>query len=556
MKNVQHVRGKWVARVTVPDELRPFIGKRELVEELPSEAKARERRALAVLNGFHAQLDDARDKLAASRPTPASAAKAHYQAELLADDLGRADPGIATAAPALPYRRIYARKLRLLVAGKLEAEEAEAVIGYAANDLAARGLAPDMRRADLLKLLAEVQLEALARFEERDSGQVKVTPPSLPILNVPDSATTGSVAADKAIGLTLTQMLTAFHKERNAGGRSLSPKTMDEHRVAVRMFEEAQGGTVPVKSITKQMVIAYKQTLLETPTRYTVRFPGLTLPQAIKANAKRSPSYETLDPQTINMKWLSHLSSILQWATNNGHIESNPAKGIRVDTGSAIHREPTRLPFTKAEMQLIFSHDMFADPKLYASRQWAVLLALYTGARSSSEIARLKLVDIREEQGVAVFDLTAATKNRRSKRMVPIHNELIKFGLLDYVAKLSAAGETRLFPDWDPNDKINRWFLRTFLPSLQIEAKEKVFHSFRHNLKTELVRSGCSKEIHDLITGHEDQTVAAVYVHDAPIKRMADALNKVDFDLPISALVDSSKPETDSGQINDQRPPT
>lgn len=377
MKNVQLARGRWVARLTVPEELRPIIGKRELVAELPSEIRARERMALAVLNGFHAMLDDAREKLAASRPTAVTAAKEHYRAELEADDRERVVTGFSPSDTARP---IYATKLRLLVAGRIAPDEAEALIGFAANDLIARDRAPNMKRLELLKLLAEVQLEALARFEERDEGTVRLTPPSLPILNEPDPAPLGALHA-VSTGKTLSEVLLAFHKERSAGGRSLAEKTMDEHRVAVRMFEEVRGGAIAVKSITKQMIIAYKQTLLEAPTRYTLRFPGLTLPQAIKANAKRPQPYETLAPQTINMKWLSHLSSILQWAANNGYIDVNPAQDIRVDTGSAIHREPTRLPFTQAEMKLIFGHEMFADPKVYASRQWAVLLALYTGAR-------------------------------------------------------------------------------------------------------------------------------------------------------------------------------
>lgn len=77
MKNVQQVRGEWVARLIVPAELREIIGKRELVESLPSEAKLRERRALAILNGFHARLDEAREIAAANMPTLSTAAKAH-----------------------------------------------------------------------------------------------------------------------------------------------------------------------------------------------------------------------------------------------------------------------------------------------------------------------------------------------------------------------------------------------------------------------------------------------------------------------------------------------
>ena len=58
------------------------------------------------------------------------------------------------------------------------------------------------------------------------------------------------------------------------------------------------------------------------------------------------------------------------------------------------------MPFTQQELERIFRDPMFSDPETYETRHWAVLLALYTGARSSSELARLTLGDLREEQGV------------------------------------------------------------------------------------------------------------------------------------------------------------
>lgn len=536
MKHVQHVRGKWVARVTVPEELREIIGKRELIEELPSEKSGRDRRALAVLNGFFAKLDEAREILLSRRPTLSSAAKELYRIELEADDMSRAARRSTEDTFARRARSVYANKLRLLAAGHVGREEAEALIGYAADDLAQRGHAPDLPRLDLLRALAEVRLETLDRAEERDEGKVRISQPTLALLTHPEPEPVVTAPGARGTGTSLTDVLTAFHKERNAGGRSVADKTMDEHRTAVRMFEEFTSKNIPVKSITKKDIIAHKQALLETPTRYTLRFPGLTLNQAIKANRQRSEPYETLDPKTINVKWLSHLSSILQWASNNGYIEVNPAKGIRVDTGSALHKEPSRLPFTAAELKKIFGHEMFANTKDYTLRHWALLLALYTGARSSSEIARIALTDIYEEQGVWVFNLAGASKNQHSKRLVPIHDDLRTLGLFDYMKQLRHVGEIRLFAGWEPEDKVNRWFLRTFRRKLEIDDKEKVFHSFRHTLKTELVRTGCSKELHDLITGHEDQSVAAVYVHDAPIKRMAEALNRVKFKLPLPGL--------------------
>jgi hypothetical protein len=46
MQYVQNLRGKWLVRITVPEELRNIVGARELVEkDPPSDARKRERHA-------------------------------------------------------------------------------------------------------------------------------------------------------------------------------------------------------------------------------------------------------------------------------------------------------------------------------------------------------------------------------------------------------------------------------------------------------------------------------------------------------------------------------
>lgn len=555
MKYVQNVRGKWIVRMTVPEELRAIIGQRELVEiGLPSDAKSREKKAVAIINAFHAKLDEAREvwesQGEASKPTLSSAAKEHFRLESEQDDLARAVVMEREQVGALAFNRtVYANRLRLLIAGKLDHDEAEALIGYAADDLKRKGRAPQVDRPTLLRTLAEIQLHALETFEERDSGKVKLTPPSHPLLTEPEpvpKSMTVSVKPD-AGSMTLTEALTSFHGERTAGGNTLALKTMEEHRNATRMFNEFMGGETAIRSITKKHVIAYKQMLLETPNRYTMRFPGLTLPQAIKANKKRAEPFPTLAPQTINMKWLSHLSSILQWASNNGHIETNPAKGVLVDTGSKTHRAASYVPFTKDELKLIFGTDLFGDPATYALNQWALLVMLFTGVRNSSEMARMKVQNIYIEQGVPVFYLADASKNQRSKRLVPIHEDLVKLGFLDHVAKLKKNGQDLLFPEWAARkDKVNDWFNNTYLVSLGIKSKQKVFYCFRHTLQTELARCGVPRDVSKMISGHAPQEIASTYIFASPVTLMAEALNKVRFDLPIPALRRSPAVDTEA----------
>jgi integrase len=520
--------------VTVPPELREIVGKRELVEPLGGDKKVAERRAHAVIDGFLARLDDARDKLAASRPTLSTAAKDHFKAELHADDQARAFVGSAAVAAinavSTPHR---ASLLRLVSAGEIVGAEAEALIGYAADTLAAKGMAPDVPRPDLLRTLAGIQLEALTAIDARDRGAVTIPAPQHPLLTQPEPI---AAPEDRGSGATLSDILTPFHRERTSGTRNLAQKTIDEHKTAVRMFHEFMGGNVPARSITRHDMLGYKKALLQTPSRYALRFPGLTLPQAIKANEKRKVPFAALDPQTINMKWLSHISTICKWGMNNGYLDANPASGVRVDEGKGF-KEPSRVPFNQDDLARIFGSDLFKTPRAaWSTKQWALLVALYTGARSSSEIARVRLADIFQEQDLDVVELTLASKNVRSKRLVPIHQHLINLGFLDYVKRMREKGQTRLFPDWEPEDTINRWFLRTYMPKVGINDDRKVFHSFRHSLKTALARHGVNRDVSDLITGHKDQSVAAVYIGDASVtmvRAMAEGLNRVDFKLPL-----------------------
>ncbi len=578
MKYVQHIRGKWRVRIKVPDELVPIIGKTELSEsDLPSDPRSRERLAHGIINRFLTQIEDARERLEARTKVPelalSVAAKAHYANTLATDDEKRATMPTRDAMEAereqilqklengeigshqgpfsminastdyelmLGTRDFYSQnRMRRLAALRACFASGEtrwiepAVRQYIAeNNLDLVPGSPDWH--DLANALLRAEIVALEHTLERDEGDYSGQPRD-PLLTAPDIDPESKLAKSVvAHGISLSDALSAFHKERTAGGSTLAPKTMEEHRNAVRMFSEFMGGEIAVRAITKKNVIDYKQALLETPNRYTMRFPGLTLPQAIKANAKLAEPFATLAPKTINMKWLSHLSSILQWASNNGHIETNPAQGIRVDTGSKVHRAASYLPFTKDELQTIFGDPIFADPASFGTNQWALLVMLYTGVRNSSEMAGMQLANIFEEQGVPVFFLADASKNQRSKRLVPIHDDLIRLGFFQHVERLRASGQTYLFPEWAKRtDKVNDWFNNTFLVKLGIKSKNKVFYSFRHTLATELAKAGVPRELSKMISGHAPQEVASVYIHASPVTLMSDALNKVKFELPI-----------------------
>jgi integrase len=532
-KNLHFYRGQWRARIVVPVELRPFVLKADgtprtaLEEPLGADPKIAEKRSHAVLADFHDVLDRAKAHLEASKPTVSGAAKAAFQSELQYD-LQERMGGRRVASPLL--ERIYTDKLRLVASGLIVGPEAEALIGYAVDSLTEKGLASALPsdRAELLKVLANVRLDSLAVSQSRDAGQVYAPEARTPELLMPDPAPLPPVnlPGKTGDGMTLDQLLQRFRGEREG-----AEKTKKEHAVAIRMLTGFLAKAVSVRQITRADILRYKDALRVTPSNSQQRFPGMTIVQAAKANSNLAKPYPVLQAATINGKWLMHLNNIFNWAVRNDLMPDNPAKGVQIDTGKGF-KEPTRVPFSNDDLKAIFSHPFFVEAKAFEDRHWAILLALYTGARSSSEVQRLKLVDIYEEQGVPVLHMIEASKNVQSRRIVPIHKDLVSLGLMDRVAALRKKGETKLFPSWEPDDKINRWFLRTYKKEVGIDDSRKVFHSFRHNLKTALARYGVNRDVSDLITGHKDQSVGGIYISDQAltmVQAMSEGINRVDF---------------------------
>ncbi|MBL8561643.1 MAG: hypothetical protein JNN06_05125 [Gemmobacter sp.] len=72
-------------------------------------------------------------------------------------------------------------------------------------------------------------MQAIEHFDERDSGKVKLSPPSHPLLLEPDPVPKSMPGAAKPApsGKTLSDALAGFHRERMAGGCTLAAKTIN-----------------------------------------------------------------------------------------------------------------------------------------------------------------------------------------------------------------------------------------------------------------------------------------------------------------------------------------
>lgn len=564
--NLLERNGRYYARLVVPKSLREIVGKRELTAALGADRSKAAKLLPRLIADMQSQLSAAQNQsqsqarvvhqlvVRANKPlSRRQFASAHYVSELNIDRAERfseirgEDGESIELTDMTPFRPAYEAVLMKVASGRANTEEADATIGWAIDEFRKRGnTALETGSSEwriLAAELAAVHLEALRRISERETGLFN-DQSSHPLLNAPEPLPIDPVNArmiGPESGKTLAELLPEFLKERNA-----SQSTNYEHGVTVRIFEESQGDDLPVYRITRQHVRAFRNALSDTPTNYSKRFPGKSLPEAIKLNNARLAPFPKLSAKTINDKYLSKLHTFFAWAVSNDIVPDNPVAGIKLD---ATNSEAGRVDFKPQDLVRIFASEVFSET--LAEAEWAALISLFSGLRAS-ELAQIKLDGVRHERGILVFAIEESTKNKGSQRLVPVHSKLIELGIEKRVKMLRSNGATHLFPVWyrkgmEAKDRakngsgaatLNHYFPRfipkvfntTHLPNAGINDKRKSWHSFRHTFKTGLSRAGVVKGVRDDLCGHRDYSAGAAYVHETSVEAMRDAVEKLHFD--------------------------
>lgn len=197
-------------------------------------------------------------------------------------------------------------------------------------------------------------------------------------------------------------------------------------------------------------------------------------------------------------------------------IPKQPWEGMEIQ----VRKTQTRRAWKDDELQQLFTQPLFTQydtPKGKKSGSdaayWVPIIALYTGARIG-ELAQLKTDDISVIDGVPLLHITDAGEGQRVKssasiRSLPIHPELIRLGLLEYVQAIKKEGHTRLWPilreDTErPGLNLSNWF-GDYRRSIGLTERYPDFHSFRHLARTRMAKAKISEKAMDSITGHETQ---------------------------------------------------
>jgi integrase len=250
-------------------------------------------------------------------------------------------------------------------------------------------------------------------------------------------------------------------------------------------------------------------------------------------------------------KHLTAIRTALSWAVDNGLCKHNVAAGVKVRQAKV--KPEARLPYDDSDLEALFSSPVYRgrERPLAAGGEaafWLPLMALFMGCRLE-ELGQALVVDVVKVGNVLSLDINdrdsgKSVKAVSSRRMVPIHPELLRLGFEAYVESLGEGG--RLFPDlqqarygkWTVG--YSKWWGR-WARSNGVEDRRKVFHSFRHTFKAACRRGGIHEETHDLLTGHKGVGVGRSYGRAAGyspemVKTLFDAISKVTYSADLSKV--------------------
>lgn len=580
----------YVFRRGVPADVRDVIGKREFKVALGGDYRSASQRCRELAVETDKQIASARDAETVSQ-SPASVPVAQVKPVPHAPPLtpirdvtqgfiaslhATVVDQVLSADKAQRYRSFVAvnpdEKLR-----EIERLKSWAMAAKYGDDAAAQGWAEMLRGTlqrkgyclpqELLQTAQERQLlveyaaaywDALDVLEAEYSGRPAVAMQSAtPLLSA------GLEHAKAVETMTLGGAVKEFLQTLAPDKRAMNKK----HGFVLPAFLEVVGD-IPVTDLRQSHVNDFLRTMQKLPPLWSDlrRKHG----HAIKELASRDWEH-TIALSTYEGTHVASLRSFLERAKRDWQDVGFPTTlSARVPyVGGRTKKVQKQRAVRPDEIhQIFFSEAMgkIVNSPTKAHKFWLLAVELYTGARVR-EICQLNpqhdwgskdgiwWLRFTEDDGeLLASDVTKSVKTHRS-RTIPIHAELVRIGLPEYLDRLKLAGARRLFPQWpstggDAGAAPSKW-VANYLRAIGLHgvANEKGdalrgSHAFRHTLLTygrkNQVNLRCISGHSDasdnaVADGYEDETVLL------PLSVKAERLAKLDYGIalprPVPVLI-------------------
>lgn len=285
-----------------------------------------------------------------------------------------------------------------------------------------------------------------------------------------------------------------FISQKNYAGN-----TLQDIENALMLMADTMGENKRLAAVTNDDCRSFRDLILKMPAHYGKKYKpkGMSIMDVINSDEP----YDTLSPRSQDKYW-QWIKAFFTWCVDEGYIRENPIGKIKVLASKPSIND--RDVFTDDELKTFFLSPQYTGHKSESRRTdkgdevckdgkyWIPLVALFTGMRLG-EIIQLQIGDVRYESDVPYLDVNTdadfkSVKTEQSRRVIPIHPELVRMGFISMAEKARSerGDKDRLFSDIKISEsrgvshEFSKYFAR-YMTGINLKRDKLTFHSFRHN---------------------------------------------------------------------------
>ncbi|MCL1115575.1 tyrosine-type recombinase/integrase [Shewanella basaltis] len=246
-----------------------------------------------------------------------------------------------------------------------------------------------------------------------------------------------------------------------------------------------------------------------------------------------------------NKDYLAAVSQFFKWCKLMRYTSANPFDEVKLSKPSnQAGHDLARLRWQPSQIKQVVHSAAFIDKS--ADFKWITLLMMYSGFRPA-EACQLHSNDITIKDGIAIMSVTnegegQQLKNDQSKRTLPIHQQLIELGFMDFIKQhQDRSSKNQPIFNYQPS-KDGIWshtFCREFGKLLDqlnfIAGKRPTAYSFRHTFIDELKQLQIEESMVAQLVGHVYHNITyGRYGKKFDIKTLKPVVDKINFELSLT----------------------